>query len=82
MNLDERGDRMQIKLYELRKKAGLTQAQMAKKLDISENSYRMKELGRTDFKLTEMYRIANLFNKDIGDIFTDSTSRNVKYVRC
>lgn len=71
---------MQIKLYELRKKAGLTQAQMAKKLDISENSYRMKELGRTDFKLTEMYRIANLFNKDIGDIFTDSTSRNVKYV--
>ncbi|MGT2802950.1 repressor [Streptococcus phage Javan253] len=73
---------MQIKLYELRKKAGLTQAQMAKKLDISENSYRMKELGRTDFKLTEMYRIANLFNKDIGDIFTDSTSRNVKYVRC
>lgn len=71
---------MQIKLYELRKKAGLTQAQMAKKLDISENSYRMKELGRTDFKLTEMYRIANLFNKDIGDIFTDSTSRNVEYV--
>ncbi|QBX25350.1 DNA-binding transcriptional regulator, XRE-family HTH domain [Streptococcus henryi] len=60
---------MQIKLYELRKKAGLTQAQMAKKLDISENSYRMKELGRTDFKSTEMFIIADVLKHDINEIF-------------
>ena len=60
---------MQIKLYELRKKAGLTQAQMAKKLDISENSYRMKELGHTDFKSTEMFIIADVLKSNINDIF-------------
>lgn len=60
---------MQIKLYELRKKAGLTQAQMAKKLAISENAYRMKELGQTDFKSTEMFIIADVLKHNINEIF-------------
>lgn len=69
---------MQIKLYELRKKANLTQKQMAKKLGVSEATYRAKELGQTDFKMSEMFKIANFFKKDIGDIFSEITSRNVK----
>jgi len=73
----ERGEGMQIKLYELRKEAGLTQAQMAEKLNISETTYRSKELGQTDFKLSEMFKIANFFQKNIGDIFSETTSRNV-----
>lgn len=68
---------MQIKLYELRKEAGLTQAQMAEKIGISETAYRSKELGQTDFKLSEMFKIANFFQKNIGDIFSETTSRNV-----
>ena len=60
---------MQIKLYELRKEAGLTQSQMAEKLNISETTYRSKELGQTDFKLSEMFKIANFFKKNIGDYF-------------
>ncbi|WP_247929399.1 helix-turn-helix transcriptional regulator [Streptococcus intermedius] len=68
---------MQIKLYELRKKAGLTQAQMAAKLDISEASYRSKELGYTDFKSSEMFLIADILKKDIGDIFSRKRPQNV-----
>lgn len=60
---------MQIKLYELRKKANLTQKQMAEKLNISEVSYRSKELGYTDFKSTEMFIIADILKHNINDIF-------------
>ena len=69
---------MQTKLYELRKQAKLTQAEMAKKIGVSETTYRSKELGQSDFKLTEMFNIANFFEKNIGDIFSETTSRNVK----
>lgn len=68
---------MQIKLYELRKKAGMTQAEIAAKLAISEASYRSKELGHTDFKSSEMFLIADIFKKDIGDIFSRKRPRNV-----
>lgn len=69
---------MQAKLYELRKEKGLTQSQMGDILGISEVSYRSKELDKSDFKLSEMFKIAKLFNKDIGYIFTEGTSRKVK----
>lgn len=69
---------MQIKLYELRKEKGLTQAQMGEFLNISEASYRSKELDQTDFKLSEVFKIAKLFEKDIGYIFTERTSRKVE----
>lgn len=68
---------MQIKLYELRKKAGLNQADLAKKIGISEASYRSKELGYTDFKSSEMFLIADIFKKDIGDIFSRKRPQNV-----
>lgn len=68
---------MQIKLYEMRKNAGLTQADMAEKLNISEVTYRAKELGQTDFKSSEMFLISDIFKKDIGDIFSRKRPRNV-----
>lgn len=68
---------MQIKLYELRKEAGLTQAQMAEKLNISETTYRSKELGQTDFKSTEMFLIADILEKDIHEIFLPKRPRFV-----
>ena len=68
---------LQFILYGLRKKAGLSQADMAKKLEISEASYRRKELERSEFKLTEMFKIADILDKDISDIFTKTTSRKV-----
>ncbi|MFZ7175811.1 helix-turn-helix transcriptional regulator [Streptococcus hyovaginalis] len=68
---------MQVLLYELRKKSNLKQSDMAKVIHKSEVTYRDKELGKRDFTLSEMYAIANFFKRDVGDIFTDTTSRNV-----
>lgn len=68
---------LQAKLYKLRKEKGYTQAQMGEFLNISEASYRSKELDQSDFKLSEVFKIARLFEEDIGSIFTERTSRNV-----
>lgn len=64
------GERMQILLYKLRKEHGLSQREMAKLINKSEVSYRNKELGKTDFTQSEMFIIAQHFNKELGDIFT------------
>lgn len=61
---------MQTLLYQLRKEAGMTQKDLAEKLGISETSYRHKELGKSDFKSSEMFAIADIFKRNIGDIFT------------
>ncbi|MCK1228262.1 helix-turn-helix transcriptional regulator [Streptococcus uberis] len=69
---------MQIILYRLRKENGLSQSDLAEVIGKSETSYRNKELGKQDFRSTEMFKIANYFHKNIGDIFIDTTSRNEK----
>lgn len=60
---------MQHKLYALRKEKGFSQQQMADMLDISSRSYREKELSRSAFNSDEMFIIANMFDRDIADIF-------------
>lgn len=68
---------MQIYLYQLRKEKGITQKEMAQKLDISETAYRQKEKGQRAFKSDEMFIIADILEKDIGEIFSDLRPRNV-----
>lgn len=68
---------MQIRLYELRKEADLSQKDLGKLIGVTDATYRSKELGRQDFKSTEMFKIANFFHKKLDDIFTEETSRNV-----
>ena len=70
---------MQILLYKLRKEHGLSQREMAKLINKSEVSYRNKELEKTAFTQSEMFIIARHFNKELDDIFTPRTSRNVKF---
>lgn len=60
---------MQALLYKARKEAGLSQKEMAEKIGVSEATYRAKELGKVDFKSTEMFEIAGFFNKGIEEIF-------------
>nr|DAT02814.1 MAG TPA: Helix-turn-helix XRE-family like protein [Caudoviricetes sp.] len=60
---------VQIKLYELRKNAGLNQADLAKKIGISANQYGKKERGQQEFTQDEMFLLSNFFKKPIGDIF-------------
>lgn len=62
---------MQGKLLILRKEKGVTQQTLAKLLNITKETYRKKEKGQQDFKSSEMFTIANFFNKEIGDIFTE-----------
>lgn len=68
---------MQIYLYQLRKEKGITQKELAQKLGISETTYRQKEKGQRAFKSDEMFIIADILEKDIGEIFLDSRPRNV-----
>lgn len=68
---------MQIYLYQLRKEKGITQKEMAQKIGISETTYRQKEKGQRAFKSDEMFIIADILEKDIGEIFSDLRPRNV-----
>ena len=67
---------MQSKLIILRKETGVRQAELAKMLEISEKSYSFKELGKTEFKASEMFKIAQYFNKKIDDIFIPCIVQN------
>lgn len=55
------------------KEHDLAHGQMAEKLNISETTYRSKELGQTDFKSTEMFLVAVLFERNISNIFSPTT---------
>ena len=68
---------MQIFLYQLRKEQGITQKELADKLGISETAYRQKEKGQRAFRSDEMFIIADILGKDIGEIFSDPRPRNV-----
>ena len=68
---------MQIYLYKLKKEKGITQKKLAQKLGIFETTYRQKEKGQRAFKSDEMFIIADILEKDIGDIFSDPRPRNV-----
>lgn len=58
---------MRTYLKELREKLGLTQLEVAKKLNISEGSYSLIENGKRQSKMTiEMaQKLANIFNVSI-----------------
>ena len=60
---------MQIKLYDARKQAKLSQQEVADVLGISRNSYGQKERGDTPFQLEEMFALSELLNKSLDDLF-------------
>lgn len=60
---------MQIKLYEIRKQAKLSQEEVATHLGISRNAYGQKERGQVPFQIDEMFSLAELFDKGLEDIF-------------
>ncbi len=71
---------MQWTLVRLRKEKGLTQEELANKMDLHVTSYRNKEWGKSEFKANELFFLANFFNKRIEDIFlpTDCINNAVK----
>ena len=73
---------MQIKLYELRKNAGLNQIDLAQKLGISVTPYGKKERGQQEFTQDEMFLLSQFFEKSISDIFLPrkSPKRKLKLI--
>lgn len=62
------------KVLGYRKMIGMTQAQMAKELSISENTYRLKEQGKYAFKQNEIEKFITIVckvnpNVKVTDIF-------------
>ena len=67
---------MQEKLFLLRKTSGVTQDAIAKMLDINPKTYASKEMGKTEFSMNEMFKIASYFNKHVEDIFLPTILQN------
>lgn len=67
---------MHWELIKLRKNKNITQEEMANILKININTYSSKENGKSDFKLEEIFTIAELFNKRVEEIFLPSNIRN------
>lgn len=63
---------MQKKLLGLRKEKGVTQQNLADLIGVSKNTYSNKEQGKRDFKISEMFKIANFFQVEIGEIFSSN----------
>ena len=54
-----------MKLKELRQKANLTQAEMAKIINISQSNYSKYELGTTQINIDTLIQLANFFHVSV-----------------
>jgi len=64
----------------MRKERNMNQKDMAKVLGISVDAYGKKERGQFIFNIDEMFRIRNLFNRPLEEIFLprNFSNREVK----
>ena len=69
---------MQIKLYDARKQAKLSQQEVADVLGISRNSYGQKERGDVPFNLEEMFALSDLLNSSLDDLFISRSKKEVE----
>ena len=69
---------MQIKLYQVRKQAKLSQQEVADILGISRNSYGQKERGDVSFNLEEMFALSELLNVSLDDLFISNKEGMIK----
>ena len=61
-------------LITLRIEKNISRKEMAKVIGVTPETYRKKELGENDWWGTEMFLVANEFNKRIDDIFLNKKS--------
>ena len=72
------GYEVQIKLYDARKRAKLSQQEVADILGISRNSYGQKERGDVPFNLEEMFALSDLLNISLDDLFISRSKKEVE----
>lgn len=71
---------MQYTLKELRARHGLTQEQVAEKVGVATLTYRLWEQNPFKIQIGAVYRLAEIFNVKIDDIFvgTNPTPEDLK----
>ena len=67
---------MQINLYNARKEAQMSQEQVAAVLNISRISYGQKERSQKPVTLDEMFKLSELFQRSVDDIFLPRSNQN------
>lgn len=74
------GDNMRTYLKELRKKAGLTQKDVAEKIGIGASTYTMLELGerQKDMNLSLAEKLAEVFDVSLSQIVEEEAKLNMK----
>ena len=72
------GYEVQIKLYDARKRAKLSQQEVDDVLGISRNSYGQKERGNVPFNLEEMFALSDLLNVSLDDLFISRSKKEVE----
>ena len=72
------GYEVQIKLYDARKQAKLSQQEVADVLGISRNTYGQKERGDVPFNLEEMFALSELLNASLDDLFISRSKEEVE----
>lgn len=58
-----------------RKRAGLSQKEMAEKLNMSKTAYWYKENGQSDFNCTQMIALAKILNKSLDSLFMEDLEK-------
>jgi|SRR5699024_1259245 len=59
----------QEKLASIRRSRNISQREVAEVVGIATETYNNKELGKTQFKASEMFIIADFFGKTVDEIF-------------
>lgn len=59
----------QEKLASIRRSKNISQRELAELIGVETNTYNNKELGKTQFKASEMFIIADSFDMKIDEIF-------------
>jgi putative transcriptional regulator len=73
---------MYVKLREMRNESGISIPKILDLLKISKATYYRKEKGKIKFSLYEAKKIAELFGKNIEEIFFEkSVEKNATYKR-
>ncbi|SFL54796.1 helix-turn-helix transcriptional regulator [Lactococcus garvieae] len=64
-------------LIALRKEKKISQKEMAEVIGVTAETYRSRELGKTDWRGPEMFAISRKFHKTIEDIFLPQSPQKV-----
>ena len=70
-----------IRIKELRKQRGLTQEQVAEKIQLEQNTISVIESGRNFPTLVTLEKIANVLQVDLSDFFNYETSEDTEVIK-